>query len=108
MQWKPKIREKREVTHVVCLWMLVVFLTGIVTSCSLAKGDSPEATFAPTVTPDKKSPVMTSPTIIPQPTAPHILSGDLPSFMLGKGIQRQQDSHHLDDRPYSHALLGGA
>ncbi len=72
--------------HVSCLWMLMVLLAGVAASCSLSRGDPSAAMPSPTVAPHKKmSPLASSPTPTVQSTAPHILPGDWPSFLLGNG-----------------------
>src|SRR6266487_2604855 len=77
---------KRGVTHVSCLWILMMFLAWFVASCGYSRGDPSAEIPSPTVMPHKKvSPLAPSPTTTVQPAAPHILPGDWPSFLLGIG-----------------------
>jgi hypothetical protein len=86
MQWQPESRRKKGVMHVSCFWMLMVLLAGVAASCSLSRGDPSAAMPSPTVAPQMKmSPLASSPTPTVQSTAPHILPGDWPSFLLGNG-----------------------
>lgn len=64
----------------------MVLLAGVISSCSLSRGDPPTGTSSPTVVPHKKtSPLASSPTTTVQPSTPHILPGDWSSFLLGNG-----------------------
>lgn len=77
--------QKRAVAHVAYLWMVTVFLTGIITACSSATGHSSVVTPSPTMIPPTPT---ASPAVTASPTAaiaPAILPGDWPSFLLENG-----------------------
>ena len=64
----------------------MMFLAGFVASCGYSKGDLPAGIPSPTMIPHKETPPLaSSPTTTVEPTAPHILPGDWPSFLLGSG-----------------------
>ncbi len=88
MHWMHKYRQKKVVTPILCLWMVTVFLAGIVTACSSNTDHAPAVTPSPTVTSQQvATPTISLPTAIPPTvaTASSILPGDWPSFLLGKG-----------------------
>ena len=90
MQWTHKYRQKKVVTPILCLWVVTTFLAGIVTACgpASATGHTSVVTLSLTVTPQQAAtPTVSLPTAIPPTaaTAPSILPGDWPSFLLGRG-----------------------